>query len=58
MLAPNSKWNEILSVFETARRRARALEERENREANYGVLLLLLLVSLIGFAILVLRKMS
>jgi hypothetical protein len=58
MLTPNSKWNEIFRVFETARRRARALEERENRETNYGVLLLLLLVSLIGFTILVLRKMS
>lgn len=57
MLTQKSKWNEILTAFETARRQARALEERENRRTSYWMLLLLLFISFACFVIFLVRGM-
>jgi hypothetical protein len=58
MLSQKSKWAEILTTFETARRSARALEERENLTVRYGMLLFLLFVSLLGFVIFLIHRMG
>jgi hypothetical protein len=58
MLSQKSKWAQILTTFEAARRSARALEERENLTVRYGMLLFLLFISLLGFVIFLIYQMG
>jgi len=57
MLAQKSKWNDLLSAMHTARRYARTLEERENRDRRYGLLIFLVAICLVGFLLLLAEKL-
>jgi hypothetical protein len=56
MPAQKSKWAQIFMVLEATRRQARELEERENRQFGFGMLLFLLFISLVSLAIFLVRR--
>ncbi len=56
MLRRNSKWTNVFLAFHEARRRTRAVEERETPRFTWELLMLLLGASLVALISLLVRR--
>ena len=57
MFSQKSKWHDLLVAMDAARKDARALEERENQDRRYGLLIFLLVIALAGFLLFLAGKL-